>query len=163
MGSRSRGTSVTPPPAVCGQWLQPQLGSWSWGQEEMADSYAVWWGAFPVESGPKEVTPNFPGWIIERMKYTFRENICYTGLCAQSQQFSKKLKIRAMGHWSDYRQNSSDDWNFYFLVHCRPSPGHKPKHTHPQALIPLEADRFGLSNREGHEMFLNTCHVKRNR
>lgn len=36
------------------------------------------------------------------MKYTFRENICYTGLCAQSQQFSKKLKIRAMGHWSDY-------------------------------------------------------------
>ena len=41
------------------QWLQPQLGSWSWDQEEMADSYAVWWGAFPVKSGPEEVTPTF--------------------------------------------------------------------------------------------------------
>ena len=148
-GGPEAGTSVKPPPAACGTVTAASVRIMVLGSRGDGRFLCSLMGGFSCWKWTWRGNSNFPGWITERMKYTFRENICYTGLRAQSQQFSKKLKIRAMGHWSDCRQNSPDDWNFYFLVHCRPSPGHKPKHTHPQAVIPLEAllaDRFGLSN-----------------
>ena len=65
MGSRSREISVKPPPAACGTVTAASVRIMALGSR--GDGRFLWGltrrggGAFPVESGPEEVTPNFPG------------------------------------------------------------------------------------------------------